>query len=219
MGVEAAAPVMFDVLSLLPSSGWFQEPFDDLVAVDICTKSGHPANVYCEETYSQLIPQKGVKVQACPYHHRVFLNETEQYQVNSSCYPLENMIVKNWFSLPPVLEYYFLQNHPNYRTLPPFQKDCLQDGENIMDFIFPKANQQIILPKNFEEEINEVIFKLAHRGNDTKVYWYLDETFLGVTEEFHEIAIVPKPGEYLLKAVDQEGHEIMERILIEVNQE
>lgn len=217
VGIEAAAPVLFDVLAELPKSAWFKTPYDDLVEAEICKKSGHLAGLYCEETEVQFIPKKGKQTQTCPYHHRVFLDQTESYRVNSSCYALSDMQAKNWFTLPPVQEYYYRQQNPNYRILPVFKQDCLQDGERIMDFIYPKRGESIILPRDFDEEINPVIFKLAHRGLTSRIYWYLDETYLGQTEEFHEISVTPKPGKYLLKAIDQEGNEIRQSIEVKAN--
>lgn len=214
VGIEAAAPVFFDVLTELPKSNWFSPPYDDMVQVNICKQSGQLAGVYCDDATQEWIPKKGTKTETCHYHHRVFLDETEQYQVNSSCYSLSEMVVKNWFSLPPVEEFYYKQQHPNYNILPPYKSDCLQDGQSLMAFIYPKPNESIILPKDFDEEVNEVIFKLAHRGKTTKIYWYLDESYLGQTDEFHEISVKPSPGKYILTAIDQEGNEIKERIRV-----
>jgi len=214
VGIEAAAPVFFDVLTALPKSNWFSRPFDDMMQADICKQSGQLAGVYCDDVSEQWIPRKGQKTKTCQYHHRVFLNQTEQYQVNSSCYPLAEIVVKNWFSLPPVEEYYYKQQHPNYKTLPPYRSDCLQDGQQLMAFIYPKPNESVILPKDFDEEVNDVIFKLAHRGNTSKIYWYLNETYLGQTDEFHEISVKPSPGDYILTVIDQEGNEIRERIQV-----
>jgi penicillin-binding protein 1C len=91
----------------------------------------------------------------------------------------------------------------------------LQDGENRMEFIFPKKNETILLAKNFEEQTNEVIFKLAHRSPETKVYWYLDNRFVATTETFHQLALQPPPGEYQLTVVDQEGNEMTQKIVVE----
>lgn len=217
VGIEAAAPILFEVLAELPSSSWFEVPYDDMAEVEICQKSGHLAGLYCEEINKTYISKKGIKTASCPYHQRVFLDQTESYQVNSSCYELSEMLAKNWFILPPVEEFYYRQQNPNYRILPEFKQNCLQGGEKLMAFIYPKKNESVILPKDFDEELNDVVFKLAHRGGNTKVYWYLNEIYLGQTEEFHEISVTPKPGKYLLKAIDQEGNEIQERIEIKMN--
>lgn len=214
LGIQAAAPVLFDVLAVLPRSDWFKTPYDDLTKVEVCSQSGHPAGVYCEETETQWIPNKGIRTRTCPYHHQVFLDQSEQFQVNSSCYPLSEMKAKNWFSLPPVQEYYYKSHHPEYRSLPSYKSSCLKDGEKLMEFIFPEKNQVIILPKNFEEELNEVVFKLAHSGKNTIVYWYLNGDFAGQTSEFHEISLRPKPGIHILTAIDSQGNEIRQQVEI-----
>lgn len=207
-GIQAAAPVLFDVLDALPRSKWFDMPYDELAEVEVCSKSGHLAGSFCSEINTEWIPKKGIRTEACPYHQQVFLNASENFRVNSSCYDLADMKLKSWFSLPPVQEYFYAPQHPEYKPLPPFDMACLQDGERKMEFVFPKINEAIVLPKNFDGEVNEVIFKLAHRSPETPVYWYLDSEYIGATMTFHEIALAPKPGNYTLAVMDQEGNEL-----------
>jgi Membrane carboxypeptidase/penicillin-binding protein PbpC len=214
-GIQAAAPILFDILETLPKNEWFAIPYDELEETELCAKSGHLAGVYCEEVSKEWIPKNGMRSTACTYHQRLFLNASETNQVNSSCYPLANMVQKNWFTLPPVLEYYYAPLHPEYKLLPAFAEGCLMEGEQKMDFIFPKRNEAILLPKGFDENVNEVIFKLAHRSPETTVYWYLDNHYLGTTETFHELAIAPKPGTYILTVTDREGNELKQRVEIE----
>ncbi|MEZ4857444.1 MAG: penicillin-binding protein 1C [Flavobacteriaceae bacterium] len=213
-GVQAAAPLLFDVLNVLPKSGWFKPPYDDLVETEICPQSGHIAGVYCDAKKKEWIPKEGIQTAPCGYHKKIFLNASESFQVNSSCYNLSEMIQKNWFTLPPMIEYYYASKHPEYKLAPPFQQNCLQEGKQTMEFIFPKRNEAIVLPKNFDETINEVIFTLAHRDTETTVYWYLDAKFIGTTHTFHELAFLPKPGNYVLTAVDDKGNEIKQQIAI-----
>ncbi|MEL6811678.1 MAG: penicillin-binding protein 1C [Bacteroidota bacterium] len=214
-GIQAAAPVLFDVLSELPKTNWFAVPYDELEEASLCGASGYLAGVFCDEVISEFIPKNGIRTQPCRYHQKVFLTASESLRVNSSCYPLEDMHQKNWFTLPPVQEYYYATLHPEYKPLPPFKADCLREGEHLMEFIFPKKNETILLARNFDNAINEVVFQLAHRSPETKVYWYLDESFIGVTQDFHELALQPLPGEYLLTAVDQAGNEIKQKLIIE----
>lgn len=214
-GIQAASPILFDVLNVLPKSGWFDIPYDELVEVEICSSSGHLAGVFCDKTNKEWVPILGTRTKACPYHQTVFLDNSENYRVNSSCYELSEMKQKTWFVLPPVMEYYYASTHPEYKPLPPFASDCLQEGENVMAFIYPKKNETVLLPKNFDENINDVIFKIAHRSPDTTVYWYLDSEYVGSTQTFHELAITPKPGNYILTVVDSEGNTLKENIKIE----
>ncbi|MEX0997039.1 MAG: penicillin-binding protein 1C [Flavobacteriaceae bacterium] len=212
-GIQAAAPVLFDVLKILPVNKlWFDVPYDDLIEETICSQSGYRAGLFCETTAVEWVPLQGTKTSSCPYHHQTTLNETESYRVNSSCYLLENSKQKNWFSLPPVMEYYYTRLHPQYKALPPFHPDCIAENEQLMAFIYPKRREQVMLPKDFDENTNDVIFKLAHRDRDAIVYWYLDERFIGKTETFHELAVVISPGNYLLTVMDHQGNKIQETI-------
>ncbi len=170
-GIQAATPALFDVLAVLPNNGsWFKEPYDEMVKASICRKSGFISSIYCSETQTQWIVKTGLKTKMCPYHHPVFLDKTQQFRVNSSCYDLSKMVKKNWFSLPPFLEYYYAPLHPEYKPLPLFKQDCLQNGETRMQFIYPKKGETIIVPKTFEQNNGELVFKVIHRNPESTLY-------------------------------------------------
>lgn len=214
-GILAAAPVLFDVFKELPlRKEWFDMPFDDLIEAQVCTRSGHLSGLYCEESRKEWLPTLGNRTSICPYHQPVFLNSPGTYRVNSSCYPLEDMQRQNWFSLPPIMAHYFAPLNPSYRMLPPLAPDCVGEDEPLMAFIYPRKNEEVILPRNFDENVNDVVFRLAHRNPETRVYWYLDELFIGKTQTFHELALIIEPGNYWLTATDQEGNTIRERIKV-----
>ena len=56
-----------------------------------------------------------------------------------------------------------------------------------------------------------VVFKAAHRQPDTRVYWYLDEEYLGETRDIHEMALSPRPGPHRLTLVDEHGETVTRR--------
>nr|WP_313789682.1 penicillin-binding protein 1C [Allomuricauda koreensis] len=213
-GITAAAPILFDILDILPNSGWFQQPFDDLVELEICSQSGHLASAFCNTTRRELLPINGTKSKQCPYHRQIFLDASERFRVNSECYQLENMIAKNWFVLPPVVEYYYSSSNPNYNALPAYLHGCSISESQLMEFIYPKKNEEVLLPKDLGNSITEIIFKLAHQRADSTVYWYLDETYIGTTESFHELIYQAKSGSYLLTVVDDQGNRIKQKISI-----
>ncbi len=212
VGVSTAAPILFDVFDLLPQSSWFEKPLDELSKVEVCTKSGYRASEQCEEKELQFIQTSGLKTTPCPYHFLVHLDKSEHYQVNSSCESLTKMTHKSWFVLPPLVEYYYQQKNPFYKVLPKFRNDCLGANTQPMDFIYPKENSVIFLPKDFDEKQSELILKIVHSNTYAKVFWYLDKTFIGTTQTIHNIAIKPKKGKHTITVVDEFGNEIICRI-------
>jgi len=214
VGVEAAAPILFDVFDILPNSKWFEKPFDEMSEVTICQKSGYRANAYCTEKKIGFVQTSGLKTEPCPYHILVHLDETENFQVNSSCVDLNTISHKSWFALPPLMEHYYKSKNPFYKPLPPFRNDCLGENSVAMEFIYPKAESVIFLPKNFNETKNELVLKVAHSKSEAKIYWYLDKMYIGITKDLHDLAIIPKVGEHLITIVDEYGNEKSEKIII-----
>ncbi|TKD60517.1 penicillin-binding protein 1C [Flavobacterium sp. ASW18X] len=213
-GITAAAPLLFDVLRSLPKSGWFSTPYDDMATVQVCTKSGYNATPYCEDSLEELVPTNGKRGAPCPYHTQISLDQTGTFRVNNACYPLAEMQQKSWFSLPPQLEYYYAQKQSNYQALPPFLDGCSALNNDRIAFIYPKKNETILLPKGFDTSPEDVVLKLAHQQKDAKVYWYIDHTFVGETEHFHELLVPITPGEYTLSVMDEEGNLLSQEITV-----
>ena len=59
VGVQAAAPILFDVFDVLPKSDWFSKPFDEMQEVEICKKSGYRASQNCDEIETKFIQLSG----------------------------------------------------------------------------------------------------------------------------------------------------------------
>lgn len=207
VGVQTAAPILFDVFGLLPNSDWFAKPFDEMQEISICNKSGYRASPNCDDVEQKYVQISGLKTQPCPYHILIHLDRNEQFQVNSSCEDVNLMIHKSWFVLPPLMEYYYKAKNPFYKSLPRFRQDCIGENTVSMQFIYPKENNTIFLPKDFDGRTNNLILKIAHSKPETMVYWYLDETFMGTTKDIHEFAMQPKQGKHLLTVVDELGNE------------
>ncbi len=207
VGVQAAAPILFDVFDLLPKSEWFAKPFDEMQKVKICTKSGYRATDICNETDDKYIQLSGLKSKPCPFHVLIHLDKNEQFQVNSSCEDLTNINHKSWFSLPPLIEYYYKSKNPFYKPLPQYRLDCIGNQKTLMEFIYPKLNSNIFLPKDFDRKTNELILKIAHSKPETTVFWYLDKTYIGSTKYIHDMAIIPKEGNHVVTTIDELGNE------------
>jgi penicillin-binding protein 1C len=206
-GLQTAAPLLFDVFKLLPPTRWFAQPFDEMERVPICLKSGYRASELCETQDSLWIPRSGLKTAVCPYHILVHLDLTESFQVNSSCVSESQMTHKSWFVLPPAQAFYFQLKNPFYKLLPPFRADCIGSGGNVIDILTPFDNENIFLPKDFNEKKNSLILKVKHAQPNIKVYWYLDEIYLGTTDHIHEWSIVPEKGVHILNVVDEFSNE------------
>ncbi|MFC2103739.1 hypothetical protein ACFLS4_00110 [Bacteroidota bacterium] len=58
-----------------------------------------------------------------------------------------------------------------------------------------------------------VVFEIAHRYPEKRIYWHLDNEYLGVTKEMHQIQFSAAEGEHIITAVDEDGNIIKRKIM------
>ncbi|MBN2535140.1 MAG: penicillin-binding protein 1C [Spirochaetales bacterium] len=202
-GIHVAGPILFDIFGILPHTGWFIKPWKDMVFAEVCKKSGMLASQSCEDTIIMEIPAHGLSTYPCPYHRIVHLDEKEEYQVNSSSYPVSKMVHKKWFVLPPVQEYFYKKRNSSYKVLPP----DMDRADTRMEFIYPsKKNTNLYVPLELDGTPGKTVFEIAHRNPETTVFWHLDGEYLGETKTIHQMGVFPREGEHELVVVDEEGN-------------
>lgn len=214
VGIQTAAPILFDVFNILPKSEWFAKPYDEMLEVSICKKSGYRTSSICDDIEMRYIQTSGQKTAPCPYHKLVHLDMSERYQVNSSCESVSSIVNKPWFILPPLQAYYYKTQNPYYKPLPPYRNDCIESTEISMEFIYPNQQSTIYLPKNFEGNRNDLILKIAHSKPELELYWYIDNQYVGSTKDIHDMAVLPTVGEHIITVMDELGNELKHKITI-----
>jgi penicillin-binding protein 1C len=209
LGVEMAAPVLFEIFQQLPQeTRWFDPPYDDLAQVGVCRQSGFRASDICEAD-TIWIPKSGLKATACPYHQMLHLDATGLWQVTSDCESPAAMQHRAWFVLPPIQEYYFKGKNPGYISPPPFRADCMgaqaAQSHNPMQLIYPKHATRIYVPVGLDGKLGSTVFQVAHRARNAEIFWHLDGNYLGTTTVFHQMALQPPVGLHTLALVDRDG--------------
>lgn len=214
VGVQTAAPILFDVFDVLPKSDWFAKPYDEMLEVSICKKSGYRASSICNDTELKYIQKSGQKTEPCPFHQLVHLDASERFQVNSSCEAVSRIKNTPWFVLPPLQAYYFQNKNPFYKPLPPYRNDCIESSGISMEFIYPNQQSTIFLPKDFDGNTNDLVLKVAHSKPELELYWYVDSKYIGTTKDIHDMAVLPSEGEHMITVVDEMGNELKHKITI-----
>ena len=206
-GIASAAPLLFDIIRLLPpSASWFVKPDEGMTLVGVCAASGYRAGPDCTDRKDEWVPEAGLRSEACPYHTIVSLDPTETWRVNSSCAAPGEMVARSWFVLPPAMEYYYRMRNPSYRTLPPFRQGCSDDMKlPSMEFIYPSRDARIFIPRSLQGQLMSMLPEIAHRRRNATVYWHLDNQYIGMTRHIHQTEIRVGEGEHLITAVDEEG--------------
>jgi penicillin-binding protein 1C len=217
-GARTSAQVMFDLFNLLPPTSWFQTPYGELREAVVCRESGCLKGIHCPETSVDivLVPGKGLQGKVCDFHRQIHVSADERFQVYEQCAGKRGLKTVTRFVLPPSWEWYYKQHHPAYRSLPPYSPECLNGASGqIMQFIYPYPNAIIKITKQLDGSRGKAVFELAHRNSSARVFWHLDDSYIGETADIHQMELSPGKGVHTLTVVDEAGHSIGIRFSIE----
>ena len=208
-GISSAAPILFDLVNILEPAGWFKEPMEEMTMIKVCSLSGYRAGPECPETEEIPACVSGLRSDMCPYHKIIHLDKTGTRQVTADCASPAEIRNESWFVLPPAMEYFYRQKHPGYRVVPPMAKGCsAEKGIAVMEFIYPTSGVRIFIPRDQTGSLTRIISEVAHRNPAKKIFWHLDDTYVGTTKYIHQIEIMAEVGEHALTAVDEDGSSI-----------
>ena len=208
-GISAAAPVLFEIVGIMNPVPWFAPPYEEMTTVSTCSQSGYRTGPDCPETEEISVCINGIRSDACPYHSIIHLDKTRTKQVNADCVSASEIINEPWFVLPPAMEYFYRQKHPEYKPLPSFASGCTT-GKSlpVMEFIYPTQGIKIFIPRDHTGELTRVISEVVHRNPSKKIFWHLDENYIGTTKLIHQTEILAGPGYHVLTIVDEDGNTI-----------
>lgn len=211
-GVTSAAPLLFDIFSLLPHTRWFNPPFDNLRKIAVCKESGMRYGEFCEHADSIWVPTAGLNAAACSFHRKIFTDEHGGARLSVECAQGRNMVAKSWFVLPPVQEYYYKSRHPEYLDLPAYAEGCGDDESLPIGLIYPKGDAKIFVPRDLDGHYEKVVLQATHRDAQATLFWHLDGDYLGETKSIHHLEIHPEPGKHLLTITDINGQSLFRYI-------
>jgi len=208
--IRTAAPVMFDIFSVLPVTHWPAVPYDDLKLVTVCAGSGFKAGSNCVKIKKILCPAAAPETQLCPYCSTVSLTPDGKYQASAQeltgTYAGTMPLVVKRFVLPPAVEYWYMKHAACYRPLPERLPGCSSAGEQDLAIVFPEQNANICIPFEIDGTKGAVVMQAVDRNRDAVVYWDIDGGYLGSTKGIHELAVHPASGTHVLTVTDSYGN-------------
>lgn len=242
VGLETAAPLLFQIINLFPRKAWFRAPPERLrnphlarpEKVQLCPGSGYPRGPHCplptSKTHPEFMKRKSefilasthVRLPSCPYHRTIHLDSLQQFRVHAECYDPGAIRQTPWMQLSPVEEFYHTQTNSKFKKLPPWLPGCVVDenskhATNPISLVYPTPGVDIYLPVDINHKQQHLVFQLAHRSPKVKVHWHLNEMYLGTSEGMnhqHKMQLRPEEGEHTLTVVDENGHRVTRKFRI-----
>jgi penicillin-binding protein 1C len=199
VGVETALPLAGRIFrSLKPRNipAW-PEPGDDLREVAVCAASGLPASLWCRETRRTWLPRAQYTNRICDVHHPG--PSAAESQVST--------VVERW----PASARGWNLARVRLGDLPVVQRPgSMQPPMQQFRILAPTNHAEYILTE--EPDADRIV--LHSTADETTVYWYLDDRFLGHSAPQTPLTLELKPGCHKLVCMTAEG--VSDQVTFEV---
>jgi penicillin-binding protein 1C len=217
-GISTAAPILFELLGLLDHRDWFERPDGDLVEIEVCAKSGYRAGPYCVETRKVMVTKSGLNAIPCPYCRIVHYDKSLRWRVHGDCERVAEIQPLKQFVLPTAMAWYYKKTHADYRFLPAYREDCSEaapsSGTRSISLIYPGKKGALYVPIELDGQLGRTVFEAAHRDPATRIFWHLDNRYMGTTRDIHQMALAPDPGDHTITLVDEYGERLQRNFTV-----
>ncbi len=219
-GLTTAAPILFDLFELLEPVSWFGCPENDLVSIEVCAHSGYRAGIYCVSKKEVIATKAGLNMASCPFCQIIHCDTALTWRVHSDCESVSEMRSLSWFVLPPAMEWFYRQKHPDYIPLPPYRSDCWLTGNSTSDEVMTllridrQQTNVLYVPVELSGEQGKVVFEVTHRNPEYILFWHLDNEYITSTQGIHQISLSPEKGKHRITVVDEKGVSISQDFYI-----
>lgn len=209
VGRQAAAPLFFRIVNAIRSE---QQNFTvpklipplSVEPVEVCAISGQLPTRYCKHTkHTWFIP--GVSpIDKCQIHRPVYIEiKTGLRACNQRVKNTSEKVYEFWSS--DLLNIFKKAGIPR-RVPPPYHPDCDIDQISQQGKKPTITSPRTMLSYQFRPDKKQKIPFMAVSDSDVKkLYWFVDESFIGTSKPGKALFWPAKPGQYLVRVIDDQG--------------
>ncbi len=214
VGRECAGPLLFQMIASLKRSGLRIAPEPvrtdlNVRRVDFCAVSGQLPSAACTHRQAGWFIPGISPIGACEIHQEVLVDAAsgKRVPVDDGTRQLRREVYEFW---PHDLRALFRQAGVPRRLPPPFLAETgreLSGGTAGAPRILSPRPDVIYLrrPETGNADGPAVVLRAQGAADATRIYWFADRAFVGVTAPLEPLAWRPEPGRYEVKAVDDQG--------------
>jgi len=207
-GAGSAGPVLFDLFNSLPKNAgmaWFREPAGELESIELCMDSGFRAGPDCEARRISQAPKWMKPLRLCPFHHSFRISSNGRFRVCSKCWTEGEYKTVKKIVYPADVIQYLRERGQDIWSLPPHNPACPALAARSVQILYPQEDARLWIPVDFDGTLQLVTLRAAHPEPGRTLYWYLDDQYIGTTEDRHVKPVALTRGRHRVTVVDDLG--------------
>jgi penicillin-binding protein 1C len=205
VGRDAAGPLFFDIVDALGVEERAPEtmPADlHLVRVEVCALSGYLPGPHCRQRRSTWFIPGVSPIETCPIHRDVAIDaETGLRACPGQAEPVRREVYEFW---PSDLLALSRAAGIARRTPPPFHPRCPAASPRGMAPVISSPQPRLEYAARGGAPF-DVPFRAVTEADSRRVYWFVDDTFAGVSASGAPLLWRARAGRYTVRAVDEQG--------------
>jgi penicillin-binding protein 1C len=218
---SSAGFLLFDIFNALSEgrpAGWFKPPLESLTPVETCRVTGYRAGPDCLERTTVLAPRGHLPLAECPWHRGIFVTSDGRFRVDSRSRQEGRYRRVPWLVYPPELAQFLRSAGTPSPALPP-PASGYEEDEPALAILYPQNKARFFLPRELDGNLQKLALRAAHRDGRRRLYWYVDDIYLGATIENHVMFHSFKRGQHSLTVVDEQGQRAMVEFFTDLKEE
>jgi len=117
-----------------------------------------------------------------------------------------------------VRKYFKLNGYP-IREIPLHMPDCPTMYKVKLQIDYPQPGALIFLPRDIDLQQQKLTPQISGYASETRLFWYLDDEFMGSSIGKENISLLPDNGYHTLSIIDESGNSVSTTFQINVSQE
>ena len=212
IGGEASAPLLFDVLEALGTTGNREAVPEELAEVEVCAYSGHLPTQACHDRVKVLAPLHAVPTTTCPYHQAFDVDRETHRAVMPACRkPGVDYERKSFVVLPSSVVAWLDARNRATPDAPDMDPACAVDfGPPAI--VSPAEGMTVSLVAGVPTKSQAI--PLAASTRALSVSWFVDGALVGTGASSERMFWTPTLGKHEVVVADDAGRKARRTLVV-----
>ena len=214
-GSSMAVPLLLDVFTALSygkDKKWIAQPFG-VQKRDVCVESGLLPGPHCTQVHPDFYLGGVSPLNTCDRHRALYVKEDESIQYCPHCLPAQGWKKAIYPHIAPELSHWLAAQDNSRPLAPPHNPACKahfsSDGPKVTS---PSEDLEYLIERGNEQEI---LLEAAAASDVSKLYWYINGSFLQAATPKEKIFFLPPQGDLEVVCMDDKGRK--SRVVVKVS--